>query len=50
MFRAYGGMDSGSRQVTNRTNEILVAIAATVIGVFLAVNLIHGVLSGAWNW
>lgn len=37
-------------RVTNRTREIIVAIVATVLFVFLVVNLIRGFLYGAWNW
>lgn len=36
--------------MTERTRELIVAIAATVIGVFVAVNLIRGLLYGAWNF
>lgn len=35
--------------MTNRTREIIMAIAATVIGVFLVVNVIRGVMTGEWN-
>ena len=36
--------------MSERAREMIVAIAATVIGVFLAVNLIRGFLYGAWNF
>lgn len=36
--------------MTERTREIIIAIAATVLFVFVAVNLIRGLLYGAWNF
>lgn len=35
--------------MTNRTREIIMAIAATTIGVFLVVDLIRGAMTGEWN-
>jgi len=32
-----------------RTREIIMAIAATTIGVFLVVDLIRGAMTGEWN-
>ncbi|MHA6768080.1 hypothetical protein [Sphingobium ummariense] len=30
--------------------ELALVIAAAVIGVFLVVNIVRGIWSGAWNW
>lgn len=36
--------------MSERTRELLMAIAATSIGVMLAVNLIRGILYEDWNF